>query len=236
MNKFNVNSRYFDPLLRYYGIYASTDISLNQGWNFTTNLSISSGILNINVSKIPVRIDISNSQIILNSTEDISVSELILSGNNTLVVNGDIKIITKNLTISGNLYITGLNDTLDEFVIFEGTSGIFGNFTNVKVNNISKCKKYKVEYRESQILILFSSTKEPKCPGGPGEPEDISEPGNLEDNYMLIIIISIVCLCVTIIIVVTTILLKVKWCRERVFPHRDRAVFKPATPKGNTSN
>lgn len=212
-----VSPGYFDPLLRYFGKYINSNLSLVSNFNFTTNLTISNSTLSINVMQVPVSLNINNSLLIL-PPNDIQVQGINFTGNNTLRVGtGVLTIISANL--GGTLSIQG---EIKNGTVIMGYTNYSGTFESVNINiNSSECDKckdcdsdsgcecdYTLKYDTNRLVVLLN--------------EDVSECGGT-DMILMLIIVSI-CMGIIIILLITIIIIfNVEWCKKRIFPHRDRA-------------
>ena len=227
MDKFSVPSGYFDPLLRYYGIYANSSVLIDPTFNFSTGLIINNTFITIgNIPVIPVKMDLINATLVL-SQETVITGELSITGNTSLQLNQGVLIIENQTTISGDLYITDTinvnssvegNGTILEILKFQNLTG---KFDHIILTNISRCLKYTPVYKESSLSLVFS--KDDGCsqgPGGSGGSEN-----NDTDMTIMIVTIVLVLAFAIIIGVIVIVVFKVRWCRQRVFPHRDRTKF-----------
>jgi len=222
MSKFNVSSGYFDPLLKYYGVYPpssllytyimSTSITLDSSFNFSTDLLVNNSILNINVSSIPIRLDIQNSLLIL-PPNYLSIDSLALS-NSTLQINDGQLIIIKQANFSGTLHISNLTGTNGTLINYGSRRG---QFDSIIINNSTdKCGDYNFTYTPSSLQYLFKPRSDCTTP---------------DDPTLEYIILGVCGGIIVIALIIIVIIFGVKWCRKRVFPHENRT----ALPNDNMS-
>ena len=203
------NYSYFQPLLVFYGIYTNLNITIDDTYTFNNNIFINDSFINLNITNVPVIIDIQYST--LNILNNVTIYAINFTGYNLLCLNNSITILT-TANFSGNLSLYIPSNYTGNVTIIKYNNSI-GEFDHIIVNGINNCTKYKSNYLKSELIITFEIK------------DSCVQNDKKEDNMILYIALGIVVFLVLSGIIITIIILKVRYFHERVFPHRNRTFY-----------
>jgi len=211
LNEYQLNTTYFKDLLILNGEYHDILITLDNTFNFTTNLNLNNVTVDLRVESIPINISVSDSVLIVNN--NVSLDGLHFTGVNSIYLNNQTTINTNISNFSGTLNLTISNYT-------NGTIGIIkyqehtGFFDNITINGVNECTKYHSNYTKSELIVVFEV--------------DESCSGSVDESQMMYIIIGVAIFLVLIAIIIVVVIFKVNKLRRNVLPHRDRTLFIPS--------
>lgn len=217
---------YFDSLLDYYQNIDSKTINIDEIFIIPIGniVNLNNSFITINISQVPLGINIENSILII--SKPVTIESLNISGNNTWILNetsGSNILINDTATLSGNLIVFGLNNYTQNYTLLQ-YKNVSQKFDNITIQNISDCIQTTPDYQQYKLVILFSVL--PECQSIYNNSSNINESLSTE-QLLYYIILPLLFFLIIVAVVVSIVLLKVKYFRKKVFPHKDKAYFVP---------